>query len=100
VFLFYALLVRGLGGAQDLSFAQAVFGSGLSTVANLLPINGFAGFGSQEAGWVVGVGALGVPRELALSTGLAVHVVQLFNVLLLGLLGHLFMGLMSARARV
>lgn len=92
VFLFYAVLARGLGLGDWASLAQAAFGSGLAVVANLLPINGFAGFGTQETGWVVGFGLLGVPRDLALSTGVGVHLVQLFNVVLFGLLGHLAMG--------
>src|SRR5690606_20297174 len=71
VFLFYAVLARGLG--LDASFATAVFGSGLAIAANLLPVNGLAGFGTQEAGWVVGFVLLGVPRDLALSTGLGAH---------------------------
>jgi len=36
--------------------------------------------------------ALGVPRDLALSTGLGVHLAQLASTVLLGVLGHLAMG--------
>lgn len=90
VFLFYAVLARGLG--LDASLAAAVFGSGLAIAANLLPVNGLAGFGTQEAGWVVGFVLLGVPRDLALSTGLGAHLVQLANVILFGLAGHIALG--------
>lgn len=92
VFLFYAVLARGLGIGADL--AHATFGSGLAIAANLLPVNGLAGFGTQEAGWVVGFGLLGVPRDLALSSGLGAHLVQLANVILFGLLAHLALGLL------
>ena len=51
---------------------------------------------AQDAGWVVGYGAMGVARELATSTGLAAHLVFLFNVALFGLAGHVAMGLTSA----
>jgi hypothetical protein len=98
VFLFYAVLARGLGLAEHGSLVRTAFGAGLATVANLLPINGFAGFGTQEAGWSIGFRLLGVPRELALSTGIGVHLVQLFNVVLMGVVGHAFMGLVG-RAR-
>jgi hypothetical protein len=47
---------------------------------------------------VIGFGTLGVPRDLALATGTGLHLVQLANILVLGLLGHLGMGLFS-RAR-
>jgi hypothetical protein len=92
VFLFYAVLARGLG--LDVSLGAAVFGSGLAIAANLLPINGLAGFGTQEAGWVVGFVILGVPRELALSTGLGAHLVQLANVILFGLMAHVALGVL------
>lgn len=92
VFLFYAVLARGLG--IDVDLAHATFGSGLAIAANLLPVNGLAGFGTQEAGWVVGFGLLGVPRDLALASGLGAHLVQLANVILFGLLAHLALGLL------
>ena len=73
--------------------------SSWAMLANLLPINGFAGAGTQELGWVVGFRMLGVPEDLALSTGLGVHLVQLFNVVALGLLGHLAMALLPVRSQ-
>ena len=75
------------------------FGSGLAVASNLLPINAFAAFGTQEAGWTLGFGWLGVERDLALSTAVAVHLVQLFDVVLLGVLGHLAMGAGKREAR-
>lgn len=92
VYLFYAVLARGLG-LSDLSFFEAIFGSSLAVLANLLPINGFAGFGTQDAGWVVGFGAVGVERELALESALAFHLVYLFNIVAFGVAGHLGMGM-------
>ena len=77
---------------------EATFGSGLAVLTNMLPINGIAGFGTQEAGWVAGFAWLGVGRELALATGLGAHLVQLANACLFGLLGHLAMGLASRPA--
>lgn len=93
VFLFYAVLVRGLG--LDATLMEATFGSALAVLSNVLPVNGFAGFGTQEAGWVLGFAALGVERDLALATGLGAHLVQLVNASLFGLLGHLAMGATS-----
>ncbi|QDU69746.1 lysylphosphatidylglycerol synthase transmembrane domain-containing protein [Engelhardtia mirabilis] len=98
VFLFYAVLARGAGLGADLSYVRATFGASLAVLFNLLPINGFAGFGTQEAGWKVGFMLIGVEGGLALSTGFAVHLVQLANVALLGLLGHLAMGILPAAA--
>jgi uncharacterized protein (TIRG00374 family) len=95
IFLFYALLARGLGLPETLSLAHVAIGSGFAVLSNLLPINSFAGFGTQEAGWILGFGLLGVERELALSTGLGAHVFQLASTVVLGLAGHLAMGFLA-----
>ena len=99
IFLFYGVLVRGLGLSETIDLSQAALGSGLAVVANLLPINGFAGFGTQEAGWVLGFGALGVPKDLATATSVGVHLIQLGNVVLFGLLGHVALALIPSRVR-
>lgn len=98
VFGFYAMLARGFGLPPRIGPLEAVFGSGLATLSNILPINAMAGIGTQEAGWVLGFGVLGIDRETAFSTGLAVHLVQLFNVVAMGCLGHMAMALVPRRA--
>jgi uncharacterized protein (TIRG00374 family) len=98
VFVFYALLARGFGLPQRIGLPEATFGSGLAVMSNILPVNAFAGFGTQESGWVLGFGILGIEREQAFATGLSVHLVQLFNVCMMGLLGHIAMGILPRRA--
>ena len=96
VYVFYALLARALGLA-DLSFAEAIFGSSLAVLANLLPVNGFAGFGTQDVGWVAGFTALGADREVATQSALAFHLVYLAGIVGFGLLGHSILAWVSAR---
>ncbi|MDP6368282.1 MAG: lysylphosphatidylglycerol synthase domain-containing protein, partial [Planctomycetota bacterium] len=93
VYLYFAVLARGVGMPSSVTFPESIFGASLAVLSNLLPINGFAGFGTQDAGWVLGFGALGLPRATALTTALGFHLVHLANVVLLGVLGHLAMGL-------
>jgi hypothetical protein len=93
VYLYFAVLARGVGMPNSVTFPESIFGASLAVLSNLLPINGFAGFGTQDAGWVLGFGALGLPRATALTTALGFHLVHLANVVLLGVLGHLAMGL-------
>ncbi len=89
VFLFYGILAQGFG-LQDLGFAQSVFGAGLAVLFGLLPISAFAGFGSQDAGWVVGFTAMGAAREIAMESGLAIHLLYALHIVLLGLIGHVW----------
>ncbi len=87
VFLFYALLARGFG-LEHLTLAEATFGAGLAILFSLLPISAFAGFGSQDAGWVIGFVAMGVERGLAAESGLAIHLIYAAHIVVLGVLGH------------
>lgn len=98
VFLFYTILARGFGLPGRIGFPEAAFGSSLAVMTNILPVNALAGFGTQETGWVLGFGLLGIDGDAAFSTGVGVHLVQLGNVVLLGLLGHLGMGLLPRAA--
>ena len=104
IFGFYWLLARGMeidfGRDPGLSFPETVFGSSFAVFANLLPLNGAAGVGTQEAGWVTGFVLLGVEQTRALSVGLAVHLVQLFNVVAVGMFSHFIMKGMTKPARM
>ncbi len=97
VYLFYAILARGLG-IDSLDFPRAVFGASLAVLSNLLPINGFAGFGTQDMGWVVGFGALGVERDLATQSALAFHLIYLTSILVFGYLGHAALAYRASRS--
>ena len=97
IFLFYGFLARGFG-MDGIGYAESVFGSGLASFAALIPVSVFAAFGTQDAGWVLGFSALGVPVGLATETALAAHIVYLVNLSVFGLIGHLFMGLLPRPA--
>jgi uncharacterized membrane protein YbhN (UPF0104 family) len=93
LFIMYGLLARGFGLPPSVDFPRAVVGAGMAVATNLLPINALAGLGTHEVGWVLGFGFFGIERDLAFSTGVSVHLVQVFNVCLMGFLGHLALGL-------
>jgi len=99
VFLYCAVLARGLGLPPSTSFAAATFGSGLAILTSSLPVSAFANFGTLEAGWVLGFHALGVDTELAYATGVGLHLVQIANAVLLGALGHIGLGFLGHDAQ-
>lgn len=96
VFAFYMVLAAGFGIDESLGAIKSTFAASWAVLANLLPINGFAGAGTQEFGWVVGFKMVGVEESLALSSGLGAHLVQLANVVLFGLIGHLVMAIVGS----
>jgi len=85
--LFYYILMSDLGFGQ-LGPTHVAFGASAAILTNLLPVNTFAGLGTQEYGWTWGFESLGVTRSSAAASALAVHVVQLVNVGLLGMIAQ------------
>lgn len=55
----------------------------------LVPIQGVANTGNHEVGWVVGFALLGISPEKGLDFAMASHVIIIFYVLMLGLMGFL-----------
>lgn len=98
VFLFCAVLAEALGLPPEVTFAEATLGAGLAMATSLLPLSAFANFGTLEAGWVLGFHAMGVEPSVAYATGIGLHVVQVANAVLLGLLGHVGMAVGADRA--
>jgi glycosyltransferase 2 family protein len=86
--VFYYLLMADLGFGS-LKPVGVAFGASAAILTNLLPVNTFAGLGTQEWGWTAGFELLGLDRTSAATSGLAVHAVQLVNVAVLGLVGQL-----------
>jgi len=97
IFGFYALLAGALGIPAEVSFLDRAFGASLAALFNLLPINAAAGVGTQELGWVTGYLLLGVDEKTALTSGAGVHCVQIFNIVVMGVLAHLVMGVPRSR---
>jgi len=92
IFAFYTLLVSEI--STPLPFSEVTFGASLAFLCNLLPVNGGAGMGTQELGWVTGFHeVLGIDYGEALSTGLGVHLVQLANIVGMGVVAHLALGI-------
>jgi hypothetical protein len=93
IFGFYALLAGEFGIPASIGFLERALAASLSALFNLLPVNAAAGAGTQELGWVTGFHVLlGVDEKVALTSGIGVHLVQLFNIVLMGLAAHLVMG--------
>lgn len=85
--LFYWILVTDLG-FTTLGPVEVAFGASAAILTNLLPVNTFAGIGTQEWGWSWGFQQLGLNPSEAAASALAVHAVQLVNVGLLGLIAQ------------
>ncbi|MEZ5978328.1 MAG: lysylphosphatidylglycerol synthase transmembrane domain-containing protein [Planctomycetota bacterium] len=91
VFAFWVVLAGDVGLPEHVGAIDSAFAAALASLASLVPLSAFGGIGPMEAGWQVGYSLVGVEADTALAVGLAVHLVQLFNVALFGGLAHLWM---------
>jgi uncharacterized protein (TIRG00374 family) len=98
VFLFCAVLARGLGLPSDTTLAQATLAAALTIFMSLVPISAFASFGTLEAGWTIGFVLVGIDKDVAMASGLGFHLVQLIDIVILGMIGHVGMGLAARTA--
>lgn len=87
VYTNYYLIVIGMG--YKITYFQIVVVSIIMIPMTILPIQGFANFGTHEIGWVVAFSLFGQPRDVALSIAFSSHIILLFSVLLLGVCSYL-----------
>lgn len=83
-FLFFIIL-KDIN--NELSFSYVIIGSAYANISNLIPISAVGGFGTMEAGWVLGFTILGVSKTSALSTGFITNIITFILTVILGLAG-------------
>lgn len=79
------ILIMAVG--IEMTIWQVVFLSTFFILFSFLPVNGYAGFGTTEALWVLMVGNFGIPTETAISTGFATHILSLVIFVIIGTIG-------------
>ena len=87
VFLMFYVFLHSFG--VNVSLATALCGSAAAVAASSLPVNGIGAFGPIEAGWALGFVAVGVDRQTAISTGIAMNLVMFCYATLLAGIGSL-----------
>jgi uncharacterized protein (TIRG00374 family) len=87
-FVNFYLLLLAMGFA--VTFPETIFGATLSELTTVLPVHGFAGIGTVEAGWTAGFGLSRIlSMNDAVNSGFAVHFLFLLFSLILGVAGAL-----------
>jgi len=75
-FLLLAVLSNRPGAPSSLPFPRALVGVLGAELSSALPVGGLAGFGTYEAAWTIGFGAVGFSKSLAAASGLATHLIS------------------------
>lgn len=82
------LFIIFLAFGVNMRFGFFIIGSTLSTITNILPVNGIGGFGSFEAGWTIGFSLLGHDKSIAFLYGFGINIVVFFFTLFLLAIGY------------
>ncbi len=82
-FLMLSAYVFGL----ELNIFETIIAGTVVMIATVLPIQGVAGFGTIEAGWVLGLYVLGVDKETAVMVGVGFHIIQIIMYTIMGGIG-------------
>ncbi|MEE2938773.1 MAG: lysylphosphatidylglycerol synthase domain-containing protein [Planctomycetota bacterium] len=92
----YGVLGTGVG-LPELGPLGLTFGACFAILGSLVPISGFLGIGAFDMAWAFGFASLGVPEDVAVSTGLAFHALYLVQVAVHGAWGHLLLARAARR---
>jgi uncharacterized protein (TIRG00374 family) len=85
-YTFFLLLAVGIN--IPLGYQQILFASIFAMCTSMIPLQGIAGFGTTEGGWALGFIAMGLPSEMAISSGFVIHIVNLLFGIFLGVFGY------------
>ena len=98
-FLLWALLKNRGVGLSQLGFLKMILGVTAAEMTAFLPIRGLAGFGTWESAWALAFGLMALPLELAVVSGLGLHLLTNLWEYGLGLLAILVLEIPLLRAR-
>lgn len=87
IFLYFLFFIILKDINNELSLSYVIIGSAYANISNLIPISAVGGFGTMEAGWVLGFTILGVSKIYALSTGFITNIITFIITVILGLAG-------------
>lgn len=89
VYLFFICITFAMHIEEG--FIPLIFACSFAIFTTVLPIQGVAGFGTFEGGWVIGFMLIGVSETLAISSGFAFHLIWLLFTIIFGLWGYIFL---------
>ena len=83
------VLIRSLD--INIGFFEVLLASTFVVFMSVLPVQGLGGFGTYEVGWTIGFVGVGLSKELAINSGIVVHIIGIVYYVLLGLYGYQYL---------
>lgn len=84
-FLFYYMFINFIG--IKMTFFQVSVACILIILSTILPVSGIAGFGTTELAWTIGLMIFGIEKNLAIMSGLLIHLIKMGIFVIIGLFG-------------
>ncbi|WP_158024221.1 lysylphosphatidylglycerol synthase transmembrane domain-containing protein [Methanosarcina horonobensis] len=75
----------------NIGFFEVLLASTFVVFMSILPIQGMGGFGTYEVGWAIGFVGIGLSKELAINSGIVVHIIGIVYYVLLGFYGYQYL---------
>ncbi len=75
----------------NMHFEEFLLASTFFLMTSIIPIQGIGGFGTLESGWAISFMAVGVAKDVAISSGIIMHIISIIYLILLFIIG--FIGL-------
>jgi uncharacterized protein (TIRG00374 family) len=91
-FILYSLnytLIKSLD--MDIGFFEVLLASTFVVFMSVLPVQGLGGFGTYEVGWTIGFIGIGLTKELAINSGIVIHIIGIIYYVLLGMYGYQYL---------
>lgn len=91
IMLYLVLFMEIKAMRINMSLEPFLLASTFFLMTSIIPIQGIGGFGTLEGGWAISFIAVGVAKEVAISSGIIMHIISIFYLILLFIIG--FMGM-------
>ncbi len=77
--LYFIFFINIYSFTTSITYLQTLVGATGAVLTNVLPVNSFGSFGTLEAGWSGGFMLVGMPMDVAVTTGFGSHLIMLFS---------------------
>jgi len=92
-FLLYSILFSHGFNLHDLNFFKTILGITGAELTSILPIKGLGGFGTWESAWVITFKLMNFQPQLAIISGIGVHLITNLFEYILGILSIIIISL-------
>ncbi|HEX7628673.1 MAG TPA: lysylphosphatidylglycerol synthase domain-containing protein, partial [Candidatus Methanoperedens sp.] len=71
----------------DISLTPFLLASTFFLMTSIIPVQGIGGFGTLEGGWAISFMAVGIAKDIAISSGIIMHIISIIYLILIFIIG-------------